>query len=61
MGQARDLLNKRIILHDVVTSFCNAVPESYSCEVEDLHSADKTETNEQAQQTSSTGCKADSK
>lgn len=61
MWQARNLLDKWIILHHVMTSPYNAVQEFYSCEVQDLHSADETETNEQAQQTSSTGCKTDSK
>ena len=44
-----------------MTSRYKPVEESYSYEVQDLHSADETETNEQAQQTSSTGCKTDSK
>ena len=49
------------MLHNVSTYSCKAVEESYSCEVQDLHSADETETNEQSQQTSSAGCKTDSK
>jgi len=55
MWWARNLLDKRIILHPVMTSPYNAVQESYSYEVQDLHSAHETETNAQAQQTSSTG------
>ena len=52
---------QRKSLHHVLTSPYQAVQESYSYEVQDLHSAQETETNEQAQQTSSTGCKTDSK
>jgi hypothetical protein len=44
-----------------MTSPYQAVHESYSYEVQDLHSAHETETNAQAQQTSSIGCKTDSK
>jgi hypothetical protein len=44
-----------------MTSPYQAVHEPYSCEVQDLHSAHETETNEQAKQTSSTGCKTDNK
>ena len=44
-----------------MTSPYEAVQESYSWEVQDLHSAHETETNEEAQQTTSTGCKTDSK